>query len=327
MAPHAIRRAAALFCCVWVSALAPVFPAGAAEWQPGEKITLVTHAGPGAGVDVYLRQLAEIWARHQIVTKQVAVENITGARGDRARRHVVQQNRGNPHMLVGFTPQMVNSPILTKSDINVRSFTPVAMMLVEPMALFVHADTPYKSLKDLIEAARQKPKSVLQGGGAFGGPPSLMGKMMAEEAKVEFSYTPFKSSAESVVALLGKHVHFIMEQPSEANQHVKAGKLRPLAASAPLALYPELPTFASLGYRFRILAQFRGVMAPPGIAPEVAGYYIKALDRVRKTEEWKTYVKNNELVEHWIVGQELGAFLLDEENVYRRLNKELGLVK
>lgn len=327
MASHAIRHAAALLCCVWMSALAAVLPAGAAEWQPSERITLLTHAGPGAGVDIFLRQIAEIWTRHKVFPTQVTVENLTGGRGDKARRYVVQQNKGNHHLLVGFTPQMVNSPILTKSDINVRSFTPVAMMVVEPMALFVHADTPYKSLRDLIEAARQKPKSVLQGGGAFGGPPSLMGKMMAEEAKVEFSYTPFKSSAEAVVALLGKHVHFMMEQPSEANQHVKAGKLRPLAASVPLALYPDLPTFASLGYGFRILAQFRGVMAPPGIAPEVAAYYISALDRARKTGEWRTYVKNNELLERWIVGRELEAFLLDEENVYRKLNKELGLVK
>jgi putative tricarboxylic transport membrane protein len=306
---------------------APAQHAGAADWAPTEKIVFVTHAPPGASIDVFLRTAADIWTRHKLAPRPVVIDNVMGAGGDRARRLVAVQSRGNNHMLFGYTPQMMITPIRAGSDINVKSYTPVALMVLEPTVMFVNADTPYKSVRDLLDAARQKPKGVLQGGGAFGGPPSLMGKMMGDEAKVEFAYTPFKTSAEAVVALLGKHVQFVMEQPSEADQHVKAGRLRVVATSVPLEQYPNVPTFESLGMKFRLLKHFRGVVAPPGIAPEVVEFYVRTLDRMRATPEWKQYLKQYEVVEHWVVGRALADWLEDEEKTYVRLNKELGLLK
>lgn len=298
-----------------------------AEWNPGERVALVTHAGPGSGIDMFLRQVAGAWEKNRIVEARISIENMTGGRGDRARRHVAVQNRGNPHMLIGFTPQMIVGPLLAKSDVTVKSFTPVAIMVVEPMVLYVNAASPWKSVSDLVEAARQKPKAVLQGGGGFGAPPSIAGRDLARERGIEISYTPFKSSAESVVALLGGHVHFVMEQPSEADQHVKAGKLRPLASIYRSELYPELPTFSSLGFKFRVLKQFRGVMAPPGVPPEAVRYYTAALERARRTPEWKQYVKQSELVEEWIAGAELAAFIDAEEKLYAKINSEIAAKK
>lgn len=306
---------------------AMVAGAHAAEWTPGERVTLVTHAGPGAGIDMFLRQLVTAWEKNKLVPQRLMVENMTGGRGDRARRHVAVQNRGNNHMLIGFTPQMIVGPIAANSDVTVKSFTPVAILVVEPMVMYINAESPWKSVKDLVEAARQKPKAVLQGGGGFGAPPSIAGRELAREAGVEISYTPFKSSAEAVVALLGKHIHFVLEQPSEADQHVKAGKLRPIATVYRSELYPDLPTFSSLGYKFRVLKQFRGVMAPPGMSPEAVKYYVGLLERTRRTSEWKQYVKHSELVEEWIAGAELAAFIDSEEKLYARIMTEIGQKK
>jgi len=299
----------------------------AAEWAPSEKVAMVVHASPGTGIDIFVRGLAEIMTRHKLVARPVVVENVTGGRGERARRHVVAQNAGNPHVLFGFTPSLVNTAILLKSDISVKSYTPIAVMAIEPMALFVNAESPYQSIADLIEAARRKPKSVAQGGGPFGNVPSLTAKMLGDEAKVEFAYVAFKGGGEGVVALLGNHVQFIMEQPSEVAALVKDGKLRPLAGVQKLEMYPDLPTFASLGYRFKPLSQFRAVVAPPGLPADVVRYYVRVLERARETPEWKQYVQRNELQEIWVTGSEFAAFLDDQETLYRRLNKEIGLVK
>ena len=301
--------------------------AQAAEWSPGDRVVLATHAGPGSGIDMFLRQVQNAWEKNRIVQARVSVENMTGAGGDRARRHVAVQSRGNPNVLIGFTPQMIVGPLKAKSEVTVKSFTPVAITLVEPMVLYIHAGLPWKSMNDLIAGAKQKPRAVLQGGGGFGAPPSIAGRDLAREMGVEFSYTPFRSSADAVVALLGGHVHFVMEQPSETDQHVKSGRLRPLASLYPSELYPGLPTFASLGYKFRVLKQFRGVMAPPGISQEAVNYYVAALDRARKTPEWKSYVKQNELVEEWIVGAELAAFIDSEEKLYAKVLGELAARK
>lgn len=301
--------------------------AAAAEWAPAEKIMLVTHASPGNSIDIFLRQIADIWTRQRMVPGGVSVENMVGAGGDKARRYVAIQSRGNNHVLFGFTPQMLIAPIRMRSDISSASFAPIAMMTDEPTVLFVNAETPYKSLKDLIAAAQQKPKGILQGGGQFGGPPSLMGKMMGEEAKVEFAYTPFKTSGEGIVALLGNHVHFVLEQVSEAEDHVKAGKLRILATSRPLDAYPNVPSFEAQGLSFRQLSRFRGIMAPPAIAPEASAYYIRLLDRTRATPEWKDYVRKFALTEQWMTGAVLAGFLKEEEEIYRKLMVELGLMK
>ncbi len=301
--------------------------AAAADWEPKEKIAFVTHSSPGNSIDIYLRTIADIWIKHKFAPHGVSIENMVGSGGEKARRFVAVQNRGNAYLIFGFTPQMMIAPIRMRSDISVASFTSLALMTDEPTVMYVNAGSPFKSVKDLIEAARQKPNGILQGGGSYGGPTSLMGRMMAEEAKVEIAYTPFKSSGESVVALLGGHVHFVLEQPSEVEEHIKAGKLRALATSIPLARYPDVPTFASVGMKFRQLKRFRGVMAPPGIPPEVVDFYIRTLEKTRATPEWKDYVKKFGVTEEWISGKDLATFLQDEENVYRKLMTELGMLK
>lgn len=307
--------------------LAQTGQAAAAEWEPKEKIAFVTHASPGNSIDIYLRMIADIWIRHKFSPHGISVENMIGSGGEKARRYVAVQNRGNAYLIFGFTPQMMIAPIRMRSDISVTSFTSIALMTDEPTVLYVNAGAPFRSVKDLIDAARQKPNSILQGGGSYGGPTSLMGRMMAEEAKVEIAYTPFKTSGESVVALLGGHVHFVLEQPSEVEEHIKAGKLRALATSIPLAQYPDVPTFGSLGMKFRQLKRFRGVMAPPGIPAEAVDYYIRTLEKIRATPEWKDYVRKFGVTEQWIAGKDLAVFLQDEEKVYRKLMAELGMLK
>ncbi len=309
---------------------AVLFVAGAvqaAEWKPGDRVVLATHAGPGSGIDLFLRQVTNAWDKNNIVQARVSVENMPGAGGDRARRHVAIQSRGNPNVLIGFTPQMIVGPLNAKSDVTVKSFTPIAIVVVEPMVLYIHAGLPWKNMKDLIAGARQKPRAVLQGGGGYGAPPSIAGRDLAREVGIEISYTPFKSSIEAVVALLGGHVHFVLEQPSEVDQHVKSGRVRPLASRYPSELYPGLPTFESLGYKFRVLKQFRGLMAPPGIPQEAVNYYVAALERARQTPEWRRYVKQNELVEEWIVGVELAAFINSEEKLYAKVLGEIAAGK
>jgi putative tricarboxylic transport membrane protein len=323
---HGRHRPLALkFLILWFALLAG--PSLAAEWSPPGAVVLITHATPGTGVDVFVRVIGEIWTKHQILRRGAVVENLTGGAGERARRHVVVQNAGNAQVLFGFTPSQVNTGMLVKSDITVRSFTPIAAMVSEPTVIYVNADSPYKSLSALVEAARSKPKGVAMGGGPFGNSTSLMAKMLGDEAKVEFAYVGYKGGGEGVIALLGNHVQFVMEQPSEVDRLVKAGKLRPLAAAQKIDLYPDLPTFASLGYRFKPLVQFRGIVAPPNIGPEAVGFYVQALDRARQAPEWKDYVKRNELQEMWLTGAQFAAFLDEQEAQYRSLNKEIGLLK
>jgi putative tricarboxylic transport membrane protein len=261
------------------------------------------------------------------VNKLINVENVAGAQGEKARRYVAVQNKGNPHMLFAFSPAVVNTPLLLGSEITAKSFTPIAVLALDVSALVVHAESPYKSLADLITAAKQNPKKIVYGGGPYGSSGSMAGSMLAAHAGVQFSYTPFKGGGEAVLRLLGKHIDFMMANPGEITQHVKAGTLRVLAVSEPTEIASSAPTFAKAGYDFKPMAQFRGVVAPPAIGTDVQEFYIKTLGRMRETPEWQQYLKNDSLNDAWITGAELGAFIDQAEKTYLKVSKEMGLLK
>jgi tripartite-type tricarboxylate transporter receptor subunit TctC len=155
----------------------------------------------------------------------------------------------------------------------------------------------------------------------------MAGKLLEEAAGVTFSYTPFKGGGEAVLALLGKHVHFIIENPAEVEQHVKAGKLKVVAVSNHLDLFPDAPTVAETGLKMRVLKQFRSLMAPPAISTEVVQFYLRLLERTRQTQQWKDYLKRTALVENWMTGAELAAYYEQEEREYARLVRDMGLMK
>lgn len=301
--------------------------AGAAQWTPKERIVFVSHSSAGTGNDLMLREIADIWTKNKFAPTLITVENVTGGRSEKARRYVAQQNQGNAHMLLAYTPASLNQAILGNSEYTFRRFTPIAMLAIDPVLLVASAESPYRNLKDLIEAARQKPKSVLQGGGPYGNSAAMAGHLLQDHAKVQFSYTPFKGGGEAVVALLGNHVQFIIENPGEVEQHVRAGKMKALAASDKLTEFPQVPTFAEAGYPMRTLKQFRAIVAPPGIPAEAAQHYVALLERTRATPQWKGYVKKNAMVEQWLAGAELAKYLEQEEAVYRKLDEQMGLLK
>ncbi len=301
--------------------------AAAAEWTPTERITLVTHSSPGTGNELMLREIADIWNKNKFVPKLVSVEGVTGSPGEKARRYVITQNSGNPHLLAAYTPASFNNPLLTGADSGWRKFTPIAMLAYDPMVLVVNADGPYKSIKDLLKAAKDKPKSVLQGGGNYGNSASMAGKLLEEAAGVSFSYVPFKGGGDAVLALMGNHIHLILENPSEVEQHVKAGKLRAVAVSEHLSMFPGVPTFEESGLKMRLLKQFRALMGPPGISPDVVHYYVQLLERTRGTPQWKDYLARNAITDGWMTGAELAAFYGEEEKLYLRLDQAMGLQK
>lgn len=319
-------RTARLVAAMALSATAAF--AAAAQFAHTERVTLMTHSSPGTGNELMLREIADIWNKNKLVPKSAGVESVTGSQGEKARRYLITQNRGNVHLLAAFTPPSLNVPILMRSSATGwRNVTPIAMMALDPLILLVNAEGPYQSLKDLVEAAKQKPKSVLQGGGSYGNSSSMAGKLLEDHAGVSFSYTPFKGGGEAILQLLGKHVHFVIENPGEVLQHVKAGKLKVVAASDKLEVLPGVPTLADAGYPFRQLKQFRGLVAPPGIPPEATAHWIQLLERTRQTPQWKAYLAKTGLIENWITGAEFAVFLEQEEKEYARLDQAMGLMK
>lgn len=152
-----------------------------AAWKPTKKITIVTHARSGTSTEFFLRKVSQIWEKHKLVPVKIKIKTIRGKKGAKARRYVVNKSKGNPHVLYGYTPSQVNNPILMKSKIRSNSFTPIAVMAVTPMVMLVHNESPFKSMKQLLAAAKKNPRKIKHAGGPFGNTSSLTGVTMAEE--------------------------------------------------------------------------------------------------------------------------------------------------
>jgi putative tricarboxylic transport membrane protein len=297
-----------------------------AQWKPTQTISLVSQSSTGTGNDLMMRLFAEIWAKYKMVPVGTKNVNLTGGQGEAARRFVSKDSAGNPHVLFAYTPATLNQAIISNSAYGPDKFTPVAMLDNTPLVVIVGGGSPYKSMKDLVEAARKNPGSVSHAGGPYGGTPSVAGAMIGDIAGIEFPYVPYSGGGEALTALLGSQVQFLINGPSVVSDFVQTGKMRVIAATDKLDSYPNVPTLEEAGYPVPI-AQFRIIMAPPGIPKEAVDFYADLLKRTIATPEWKEYARRGEFITAWKDGPESAVYLKQLVDSYRNIDVKMKLLK
>lgn len=310
-----------------VLSLAVTSAAPAIAFEPSERIVLVSQSSPGTGNDLMLRKLAEIWTKNKVVGQTVSNENVTGALGENARRYMVEGNAGNEHVLFAYSGSTLNQTILSGSAFMPDRFTPIVMLVTSPAIVVVNASSPYQTLDDLIADAKEKPGTVIQGGGPYGGPSAMVGQALQDKAGVQLPYTPFKGGGEAVTQLLGGHVGFIIENPGEVNQYLASGQMRVLATTTKLPTMPEVKTLDELGYGIEVPDSFRAIFAPPGISQEARDYYVDLFRKTRDSEDWQKFIADDGLVDFWMESDETAKYVSDAIPLYKSLDEKMGLLK
>jgi len=135
----------------------------------------------------------------------------------------------------------------------------------------------------------------------------------------KWTFIPTPAIKDRIGGVLAGDVHIIIPQPQDVNDHIAAGRLRPIAALTEkrLAMLPNLPTIKEQGINVPIIANARGVLAPPGVAKEVVEFWEDFFARLVKTPSWRKYLEENQVEDVFIKGGELGPFL-DEQTVLMR---------
>lgn len=304
-------------------AIAGLSSAPALAWKPTKEVKLVIHtAGATSDINNFVREVEKILDPK--LPEGVDAMNMPGGGGDRARRYVLSK-KGDPNVLQGVTPSNISRPILNNANYRATDFTPIAIMVASPLLVVVNTKSPYKSFKDIIDAAKKNPGKVVQGGGAVGEVDSLYNAMLANEAHVKIPFTPFKSKG--ITELLGAHVDLIMCNPAQADPYVKSGDFRVVATNMPVPLYPKAPTLQSLGYKFPPLRQYRGFWAPPGISKEAQAYWIAEMKKVAANKDFKNYVSKHDMLNLFIAGDDMEKLIKEEQVTYTKLFKELHLMQ
>ncbi|WP_026379463.1 Bug family tripartite tricarboxylate transporter substrate binding protein [Afifella pfennigii] len=296
----------------------------ALAWEPSEDVQIVVHTKSTGSTYAYGAAVKAAIEDAGLMGQEIDLRSIQGAGGAKARQHVAQTNAGNPHVVQVLTPSQINNPILARSDVNRDSFRGIAINVVTPLLMVVHADSPYQSINDIVAAAKEKPGEVIQGGGAVGQVASLVGKLFADSQGVDITYTPFDD--EGVLQLAGGHVDFILENPAQVKKFVDAGRMRIVGTSNKLSFAPDVPTFEEAGYDFPVLQQYRGLWTSADVPEEARSYYGDLLKKVSESDSFKEYVQTNDLTPVWISGAELEKMLNAEAKAYRDLSEELNLI-
>ncbi len=313
--------------CLAISALAGLSGLAQAQWKPTKTVDVIVHNAPGGGNDLLARAIAQMLEKEKLLPVRMQVINKPGGNGAVAAAAIADK-KGDPHTLGFITSVWIANPLTTsEAKVTLHDLTPVANLLREPALFAVRADSPFKTLKDFISAAKAKPGELRQSGGSVTSRDNIIRQTLQSATGTKWAFVSFQGGGERLAALLGGHVDMMVIEPQEAGEQIRAGKLRVLAqiADTPLAAYPNVPTLKQAGYDVKATPQIRAVMAPPGFPKEAQVYYEDLFARLRLTASWKKYVEGYQLEDSYSNGPELGKTIAEIETDMRVQFQQAGI--
>jgi putative tricarboxylic transport membrane protein len=293
------------------------------------ELKIMAPAAPGGGWDQTARSMQQALMESG-AAKSVQVTNIPGAGGTIGIAQFVNgaKGDGNQLMVNGFV--MVGAILLNKAPVTLEQVTPIARLTQETQVIVVPANSPHKTAKDLAEAVKKDIAKVTFAGGSAGGVDHIMAALFAAAAGADASkinYVPFSGGGESLAAIMGGKVTAGISGYGEYEGQIKAGKLRAIGVTSPERMAGvDVPTFKEQGIDL-VLANWRSVVAPPGITDAQKKALVDTIEKMSKSESWKSIVKQKGWDDAYLAGDEFAAFLKQEQMRVAAVLKSVGLVK
>jgi len=314
-----------------VIAVAGVMVAGSASAQSpaksfpaGKPITLIVPYAAGGTTDAGARFLAPR-LEEELSTKFIIV-NKPGAASQTALQGLVSSAPDGYTLSYAVLPTVITHYADPARDApySRKDFQPVALHHLTPATISVQANSPYKTLKDFVEAARANPGKITISDSGLMANPHMCVLMLERAAKVRFGSVHFDGGAPSVTALLGGHVTALSGGTSDAAAHFRSGQFRVLgvAAEQESEFLPGVPTMKSQGYDV-ITVSATGIMAPGGTPKEVVDILTAAIKKIVATEDHKKKLRDLGAQPHYLSPTEYTAFWLNYESRVAPLLKEI----
>jgi putative tricarboxylic transport membrane protein len=293
---------------------------GFSAWQPQRPVQYIIPWAAGGGSDIIARQVVSVIESEKLAPQPFVVENKVGGNAMVALNYLMGK-KADPHVLMFATWTNLAVPLLEKIPFSLKDTAPVARYLLDEQMMWVPWNSPYKTLKDMVAASKKTPNSIKIAGASIGSEDHFANALFASVAGIKLNYIVFKGGADAVLALLGGHVDGAWLNPSEAIDHYTLKKIRPLgvASAHRLTDMKEAPTFREEGFDVIFDNHFRGVVAAPGVTPEVQAYYVDLMKRVTQTPKWDKYIKDTMVSAAFLGGKDFGDYLKRGEDMVRKL--------
>lgn len=275
----------ATLCRLMLAALVAALPGAAALAQsawPDRPIKLVVPYPPGGLTDTLARSVAEPLAK--ALGQPVLVDNKPGA-GTLLGAQIVARSAADGYTLLMATSTTLGvSPALYRNNMidPVRDFAPLSLVASVPFFLVASADTGWTTVKDMLDAARAAPAPLQYGSAGNGSPHHLAMEMLQKASGVKFEHIPYKGSQLAIPDLLSARFKLMVTDLTPAIAHIKAGKLKVLATTAPQrsAMMPDAPTFAEAGVPGVQAVAWQGIVAPAGTPKAVVERLSAEINRI-----------------------------------------------
>lgn len=283
--PSTLRR---LLPALLLSAVAAA-PSVAFAAYPEQPIKMIVAYAPGGGTDILARTAAQFIAKHLGNNASIVVVNRPGAGGGIGFSEIARAPADG--YTIGFlnTPNVLTIPIERKSNFHWQDFDLLGNLVDDPGNFSVHADSPHKSLKDLVAFAKANPGAVTYGTTGIGSDDHIATLAFERAAGIKMTHVPFKGAAEVHKAIVSKDITVAAMNIGEALQYVKGGSaMRQLGqmSTTRTALAPNVPTFKEQGYDI-IMASLRGIGAPKGLPPAVRDQLAAAVQKAANDPEFQ----------------------------------------
>ena len=261
-------------------------PAWAQSSFPSKTMSIVVPY-PAGGANDMLGRLIGL-KMSEALNGTAIVENKPGAGALLGAAYVAKAPPDGHTLLIGGLATHAASPHLLKADYDpLKDFEPVGMIGVAPIIAITYNESPFKTLQDVVDAARKDPNGVMYGSSGNGSPLHLAGELFTSQNKLQMTHVPYKGGSAHIMDLIGGRVPVIFDTATNCVPLLKSGKVRALAVGAParLADFPTVPTFAEAGFPQFDFSAWYAVFAPAKTPKDIVAKLSAALGTALKNPE------------------------------------------
>ncbi|MBR0679598.1 tripartite tricarboxylate transporter substrate binding protein [Roseomonas eburnea] len=308
------------------AALAVIAVPARAQWQPTRPIRILVGFAPGGGTDITTRTIS---AKLQTLLGQpIVVENRPGAGGNLASEATANAAADGTTLMMGTIASLVMNPIMTRLPFDVLTdLTAIGRSVEVTNILVVPPDRPWRSLPDLIAAARARPDTLSYGSSGVGGAGHLGGALLDSMAGIRTIHVPYRGGGQLITDILSGKVDFSIATAATVLPHIEAGRLRALAVPTPRRspLLPEVPTVAEAaslpGYE---VANWYAMMGPRGLPRPIVERVNAALNEALRDPEIIAGLARHGLEAAPSTPEELTGFIRAETEKWRPIIAAAG---
>ncbi|MBB1601543.1 tripartite tricarboxylate transporter substrate binding protein [Variovorax sp. UMC13] len=291
-------------------------------------VKMMIPANPGGGWDTTGRALGKALTDAK-VADTVTYDNKGGAAGALGLAQFVNGSKGDPNALMVMGSVMLGGIITGKPPVKLEQATPLARITTEYNVFVLPANSPLKTMKDVVEQLKKDPGSVKWGGGSRGSTEHIAAAMIAQKVGADpskINYVAFRGGGEATAAILGGNVTVGGSGYSEFAEYIATGKMRAIAVTSAKRLPGiDVPTLKELGIDVEI-GNWRGVYGAPGLTADQRKAAIDMLQAALKSGAWAEALKKNDWTSSVLTGDAFAKFVDDDFASLRAIMAKSGMI-